>query len=176
METLRFLDKSEYKKTRELAEICFGKDDFDEEYYSRDIFDNLVCVKERDGKILSMAHLSERRLFFEEGGYTDAYYILYVATLPEERHKGFMDEVMNFSFTRMREEKRELAFLVPADERIYRHLGFEHDWKFNEPERELLYADDGLYFCSAKLICAKSFKKPIKIGMKSTKLNSKSPC
>ena len=169
METLRFLGPEEYEKTRELAEICFGKEDFDEEYYSKDLYDNLIAVKERDGRIISMAHLAERRLFFEGREYCDVYYILYVATLPEERHKGYMDEVMSFTFERMMEEKRELTFLVPIDPGIYRHLGFEYDWEFNEDERELLYADEGLNFCSAKLICAKSFKKPVKTGLKCTK-------
>ena len=166
-ESIRFLEKEEFSRTVELAKLCFGDEDFDGEYFDRDILSNRVAVKERDGVILSMVHLSERCLHFSGGRSTDAIYILYVATRPEERHKGYMDEVMEFVFEQMRKEKRELTFLVPVDERIYRHLGFLYDWKFNEEERELLYADEGLDKCCAKLICGESFEKPEKITLKS---------
>ena len=163
MERVRFLSKKEYKDTERLARLCFGEEDFDEEYYGKDIYNNLVAVKETDAGIVSMAHLSGMRLELEGGKSARACYVLYVATDPRERHKGYMDEVMSFCTERLRDRGVELMFLVPVDPEIYTHLGFTHEWRFNEDERELLYADEGLCSCYGKNLNGGGFEPPERI-------------
>lgn len=100
----------------------------------------------------------------ENGLYAvEAPYIFCVATHPEYRHRGYMDEVLGLLLEAFQKEGIPFAFLVPVDTKIYRHLGFVHDWTFGAGEADLLYADDGLSTCSARLLCAEAFAPPVKI-------------
>lgn len=82
-------------------------------------------------------------------------YIMGVCTLPEYRHRGLMDKLMNAVIDRIEQEGYPWCFLIAVDRKIYRHLGFAYDWKLSEREQELLYADDGLDIASAKLLSVK---------------------
>ena len=79
-------------------------------------------------------------------------YIMGVCTLPDYRHRGLMDKLMNAVTDRIEQEGYPWCFLIAVDRNIYRHLGFAYDWKLSEREQELLYADEGLDTASAKLL------------------------
>ena len=164
----RFLKKEEYGVTRALNDLCFPDEAFSKEYYEDGgILENRVVVKEEDGKVVAQAHLAPRKAWYRDAGgkayAVDVDYILCVATDPAYRHRGYMDEVMACALAKLQEEGKPWAFLIAVDKAIYRHLGFTYDWAFNLDEAELLYADDGLTECSAKLLCAEHFEKPERI-------------
>lgn len=158
---VRFLRAEEYPRTRALSFACFGDDAFDEVYYVTrgDIYKNRIAVKEQDGKIVAMLQLAPRKAWYGEKA-IPVDYIMYVATDPAYRHRGYMDELLRFACDTMRQEGKEWTFLVAVNKEIYRHFGFVYDWRFHPEEADLLYADEGLTECSAKLLCADAFHVP----------------
>ena len=164
----RFLKQEEYGKTRALNELCFPGEEFAREYYDEGgILENRVIVKELDGKVVAQAHLAPRKAWYRRPDGTPYFqqvdYILCVATDPAYRHRGFMDEVMELAIRKLQEEGQPWTFLIAVNKEIYRHLGFVYDWTFNPEEEDLLYADEGLTECSARLLCAEQFVKPERI-------------
>ena len=145
---VRFLTTEEYQKTKPLAAACFGDDAEVERYYAEDVADNRIAVWEEGGAIRSMVQL-RRVIAAFAAGERAVWYLLYVATAPEHRRRGYMDAVMRFTLDALRREGESFAFLTPVDPAIYAHLGFTALWEFREEERALLYADDGLTRCAA---------------------------
>ncbi len=84
-------------------------------------------------------------------------YLMGVSTWPRHRHHGYMDAVMNFVLSALKEEGYPCCFLIAVDRKIYRHLDFVHDWKLSEAECLMLYADDGLDTASACLFNSNEF-------------------
>lgn len=158
---VRFLAKEEYPRTRALSLACFQDNAFDESFYvtTGAVYQNRIAVLEQDGEILSMVQIAPRAAVIH-GLKQPAPYLMMVATRPEQRHRGYMDEVMQFVCTSLKEEGTPWTFLVAVDRNIYRHLGFSYDWPFAPNEADLLFADDGLTLCSAKLLCAERFEVP----------------
>lgn len=100
-----------------------------------------------------------------DSGFTGGYkvpYIMGVCTLEQYRHQGFMDALMKLVIERLKSDGYPWCFLVAVDTAIYRHLGFTHDWKLTDEERDLLYADDGLDTASGRLLNADSIE-PVRI-------------
>ncbi len=172
-ETVRFLEKSEFLRTVPLFEQCFGKDpEFEAEYYGDDavtgtVFRGRIAVLEKDGRICSMVHLKPVTAHYDaaaDGKLADstvpAAYLMCIATAPDCRHRGYMDRVMDLAEETLRAEGAPWCFLVAVDKAIYRHRGYVYDWPFRDEERELLAAEDDLTDCSAKLLCAESFRAP----------------
>lgn len=170
---IRFLKKEEYFLTIPLFEACFGSDpEFMDDYYGDaahpgDVFDGRIAVKEEDGKILSMVHLKPvtavRHTDRDELRELPVTYIMGVSTLPDQRHRGYMDEVMHFVMDALKSEGAGWCFLIAVNKDIYRHLGFVYDWKLSDRELELLYADDGLEDASACLLNALKMEFPDEI-------------
>lgn len=159
---IRFLDKKEYGRTRKLFKACFMDDEFEREYYAEDgvVQEHRIAVVEESGKIIAMLHLAPMEAIYADGHIEYTEYILCVGTDPGFRHKGYMDKLMKWTEDRLIEEGLTWTFLVAVDKNIYRHLGYVYDWRFNENERDLLFADEGLTDCSAKLLCGKTFTVP----------------
>lgn len=162
MEKIRFLSPSENRKTRTLADICFAPASDNDEYYRNDIIDSRIAVIEDGDVVCSMAHLRRMILTTDDNIYS-VWYICYVATLPALRRQRYMTRLFDFVLETLKKEGETLTFLTPVDKKIYRHLGFVHDWTFRREEAELLYADDDLDECSACLLNAESFIMPQQI-------------
>jgi len=188
----RFLDKNEYRRTLPLFRLAFGTDpEFEAEYYGTEdrpgtVSSNRIAVLEQDGEILSMVHLKPMLAEYAPSsapgaGSGDAparvpvTYLMCVATHPAHRHAGHMDSVMRFAMERLRDEGEPWCFLVAVDKEIYRHLGFTFDWPFNEPERDLLAADDGLTDCSACPLAGR-FLPPLRLFSHGDCPHGSTPC
>ena len=188
---VRFLEKSEFRRTIPLFEQCFGKDpEFEAEYYGDEahagqVLQGRIAVLEEQGRILSMVHLKPVLAEYgpadgsvvlsvdaddlsggtapgegAAGAAVPVTYLLCIATDPACRHRGYMDRVMDLAEETLRAEGAPWCFLVAVDKEIYRHRGYVYDWPFQDEERELLAADDGLTDCSAKLLNAETFRAP----------------
>ena len=170
---IRFLEKEEYFLTIPLFEACFGSDPgFMRDYYGDeahpgDVFNGRIAVKEEDGRIVSMVHLKPVTAVYRKdaGGELKlpVTYIMGVSTLPDLRHRGYMDEVMGFVMDALQSEGAGWCFLIAVNKDIYRHLGFVYDWKLSDRELELLYADDGLEDATACVLCDMEMKVPDEI-------------
>lgn len=158
----RFLETYENVSCRSLFLSCFPDEGFAAEYYGEggEALRALTAAAERDGRIVSMAQLLRREAVYEDGS-MPVWYIAGVCTEPSYRHRGLMDEVMGLILERLRREGENWCFLLPVDLGIYRHLGFVHDFELrDEDSLELLYADEGLYVCSACELSSGSFRAP----------------
>ncbi|MDO4437931.1 MAG: GNAT family N-acetyltransferase [Eubacteriales bacterium] len=159
---IRFLNKDEYGRTRELFKACFMDDEFEAEYYAENgaVQQHRIAVVEEDGKIIAMLHLAPMQAIYPDGHTENTEYILCVGTDPEFRHRGYMDELMKWTEKMLIDEGFKWTFLVAVNKDIYRHLGYVYDWRFNKDEAELLFADEGLTDCSAKLLSGETFSVP----------------
>ena len=163
----RFLEDPEKLKTRELFLQCFPDEEFVSEYYGTDgeALSCMTAVAERDGRIVSMAQALQRKAVYADEEHP-VYYIAGVCTDPSYRHQGLMDEVLGLILKELRKKGEAWCFLMPVDRQIYRHLGFIHDFELrDEDSLDCLYADEGLYICSALEFDKGSFRAPIRIRM-----------
>lgn len=161
---VRFLKKEEFQKTIALFRECFGDDEgFIKDYYGQDKCKRIAVMEDENGAVISMAHTVRRRVIYENGSEEEVSYILCVATGHAHRGKGYMHEVMCYVMNNLKQNGDTWCFLIPVDNRIYRSLGFVHDWKLSGEELDILYVDDGLDTASAALLNKDTFEKPILI-------------
>ncbi|MDO4961431.1 MAG: GNAT family N-acetyltransferase [Eubacteriales bacterium] len=159
----RFLKKEEYALSIPLFISCFGNDkEFMDEYYGGTVNNGRIAVIELDGRIISMVQLQPFTAVYRDRQVTVPY-IMGVCTDPSHRHQGYMDALMRFCMDALALEAYPWCFLIAVDKEIYRHLGFVFDWKLDEQEQELLFADEGLDSASACLISDTSWSAPLRI-------------
>ncbi len=167
MAAVRFLEPSEYGRTRELFTECFGEDEeFCRMYYGEpgqgDIYRGQVAVLEQDGEILSMVHVRPMNLQSSAVVAADVEkyvlprlkamkpddvrfaYLLCIGTAADCRGRGYMDEVMTFVENELRQDGCQFSFLVAVDKAIYKSRGYEYHFPLTAESQMYLYADDGL--------------------------------
>ncbi len=141
---VRYLEKSEYGKCRPLWEEAFPEDSksFADYYFSEKLPGSKVLAIEEDGRLLTMAHLNPYTISVNRKKW-ELPYIVGVATATDQRHKGYMRQVLYKVLRDLHQEKKPFCFLMPAAETIYRpfQFAFIYDqpvWKpEDEPEKNL---------------------------------------
>lgn len=141
---VRYLKKSEYGKCRPLWEEAFPEDSksFADYYFSEKLPGSKVLAIEEDGRLLTMVHLNPYTISVNEKKW-ELPYIVGVATATDQRHKGYMRQVLYKVLRDLHQEKKPFCFLMPAAEAIYRpfQFAFIYDqpvWKpEDEPEKDL---------------------------------------
>ncbi len=141
---VRYLEKSEYGKCRPLWEEAFPEDSksFADYYFSEKLPGSKVLAIEEDGRLLTMAHLNPYTISVN-GKKWELPYIVGVATATDQRHKGYMRQVLYKVLRDLHQEKKPFCFLMPAAETIYRpfQFAFIYDqpvWKpVDEPKKNL---------------------------------------
>jgi len=133
---------------------------------------NRIAVLENDaGEILSMVHIRPMKAVYRlaqdsceakspEEEIIPVRYLMAVATKKACRHRGYMDRVMELVLETLTAEGDPWCFLIAVDKAIYRHLGFDIDWRISPAEQEMLYADENLTEASGKLLCADKMRIP----------------
>lgn len=130
---VRLLDAAENEKTRELYRKVFREDSerFVEYYYHKKTRENRIyAVESEEGEILSMLHLNP---YLVRLGRLETFgeYVVAVATDENYRHQGMMRSLLKASLEDMRRIGEPFAFLMPADEAIYRPFGFRFIYRQN---------------------------------------------
>ena len=142
---VRYLDKSEYGKCRPLWEEAFPEDSksFADYYFSEKLpGSKVLAIEGEEGNLLTMAHLNPYMISVN-GKKWELPYIVGVATAADQRHKGYMRQVLYKMLRDLNQEKKPFCFLMPAAETIYRpfQFAFIYDqpvWKpEDEPEKDL---------------------------------------
>ena len=122
----RKLRSEEHIRTRRLWEEIFTEDtpQFLDYYYSVKATNNEIYVIEDGDEIVSMVHLNPYQMRVEDKLY-HTHYIVAVATKESYRKQGFMRLLLNHVMQVLTDRGEPFAFLMPADEAIYKPFGFE---------------------------------------------------
>jgi len=140
---LRYLAKEEKGLCRELWEEAFPEDSqaFDDYYFSEKLKDNRILVRTEDGQIAAMLHRNPYRINVR-GQRQSCDYIVGVATRQDQRHRGYMRQLLERMLQDMAEEQMPFCFLMPADPAIYQPFDFVYI--FDQPQWRLKPKADGL--------------------------------
>lgn len=124
----------EVKRTRTLWEEVFETDsrEFVEYYYDIKAIHNICFVIEEKEQIAAMVHLTPYDICIKADKNEkipvtyQTYYIVGVATRKQDRHKGYMTQLIEAAFAYMQKEKVLFTFLMPASPAIYEPFGFRY--------------------------------------------------
>lgn len=102
-----------------LWQLCFSdSDQYTDFYFEWKVKDNQVYTIYKGEQICSMLHLNPY-LLRVKNRLVNAYYIVGVATKPEERRKGLMKQLLETALMEMYKGQMEFTYLMPAAEAIY---------------------------------------------------------
>ncbi|MFV0363935.1 MAG: GNAT family N-acetyltransferase [Suipraeoptans sp.] len=123
--SIRILDQEEYYKAREVYESVFPEDSkgFVDYYFTEVTKNNIIYVLEDGDKVCSMIHLNPYRAMINDTE-TLIHYIVAVATLKEERSKGYMGQLLNRVLNDMYDAGEVFTYLMPVAEAIYTPYDF----------------------------------------------------
>lgn len=125
MEQIRYLKQQEKQNTRKLYEAIFSEDskEFVDYYYQWKIKDNDILVMEDEKGYEVMMHFNPYTLWVN-GAAVKVPYIVAVATRPDCRRQGKMQQVMKYALQDLQKSHCPFTFLLPADPAYYRGQGF----------------------------------------------------
>lgn len=125
MEQIRYLKQQEKQNTRKMYEAIFSEDskEFVDYYYRWKIKDNHILVMEDEKGYEVMMHFNPYTLRVN-GAAVKVPYIVAVATRPDCRRQGKMQQVMKHALQDLQKSHCPFAFLLPADPAYYRGQGF----------------------------------------------------
>lgn len=122
---IRFADKNDYYKIRELWDIAFPEDKNFNDYFFENIFDiNTVLILTENNNLISMAQMIPYKI--KELG--DVTYIYGAATSPQYRGQGRMKKLLEESFEIDKKLGRKASILIPAEKSLfeyYKRTGYE---------------------------------------------------
>ncbi len=117
------------KEVMQMWKICFGdSDDFMEMYFRTKYRNENTLVKVVDGKAVASLQMLPYEMTFGKNSISTAY-ISGACTLPEERKKGYMDELLNVSFTEMKKRNISVTTLIPQEDWL---VGFYEKFGYTE--------------------------------------------
>lgn len=124
--TIKRLDKNYYEESLNLSMYAFQYKVPEEEKENRfkQLDDHELYGIEADDQLAAKLHLLSLNVFlgekeFKMGG------IAGVATYPEYRRKGYVEELLTYSLQRMREKGQTISMLHPFSFAFYRKYGWE---------------------------------------------------
>lgn len=142
MGQIRCLKQQEKKNTRKMYEAIFSEDSrkFVDYYYQWKIKDNKILVMEDSVGYEVMMHLNPYKVCVN-GRQREIPYIVAVATRPDCRRQGKMQQVMRYALQDLQKSHCPFVFLLPADSAYYRGQGFvfapEAAAEAGEPKKRL---------------------------------------
>lgn len=125
MDEIRYLGEQEKQHTRAMYEIIFPEDSkaFIDYYYQWKTRDNKIAVMVDEKGHEVMIHLNPY-CFRINDKTAEVSYIVAVATRPDCRRKGKMQQVMNKVLKDIQKKHQPFTFLLPADPAYYYGQGF----------------------------------------------------
>ena len=123
----------------DLWKLSFGDtDDFIQLYFDQVYKEENTLVIKKDGRIVSALQILPYELTYC-GTTIPAGYLFGVCTLPAERGKGFMNQLMFMALEEMRNRNYALAMLIPASPRLfdyYRRFQFANAFDYSTEEMD----------------------------------------
>lgn len=119
---------------REMWKRVFGDTDKYIDFYFKEKANKSIAYSKYDkDELASMAFFTPYKMIYK-GVECTCPYIVGVATQPEFRHRGYMKTLLEQGLMDAEFSGAPLAFLSPADERIYEPLGFQGVYYRNQIE------------------------------------------
>lgn len=118
----RGFDRMDHKEL--WKKIFCDTDPYVEFYFDKKARKSIVYSKYEKDELASMAFFTSYPVIYR-GEECICPYIVGVATREESRHKGYMTRLLEQGLMDSKESGARLAFLSPADEKIYEPLGFQ---------------------------------------------------
>lgn len=110
---------------KELWKAIFGDTDKYIEFYFKEKANKSIVYSKYDKEnLVSMAFFTPYEMVYR-GKECICPYIVGVATAPEYRRRGYMKMLLEHGMMDAKARGAEMAFLSPADEKIYEPLGFQ---------------------------------------------------
>lgn len=109
-------------------------------YFKEKAKKSIVYSKYEDGELASMAFFTPYPVIYR-GEECTCPYIVGVATREESRHKGYMTRLLEQGLMDSKEAGAKLAFLSPADEKIYEPFGFRGGYYRKQIEVMMSYIE-----------------------------------
>lgn len=137
MEQIRYLKKEEKQNTRQMYEAIFTEDTeaFVDYYYQWKTRDNEIVVMEDERGYEVMMHFNPYS-FKIHGVKNVIPYIIAVATRPDSRRQGKMQQVMKRALQDMQKSHCPFTFLLPANPDYYYGQGFVFSSKNQKKARK----------------------------------------
>lgn len=119
---------------KEMWKNVFGDTDkYIDFYFNEKANKSIVYSKYDENELISMAFFTPYKVVYR-GVECTCPYIVGVATRPEYRHRGHMRTLLEQGLMDAKISGAPVAFLSPADERIYEPLGFQSVYFRNQIE------------------------------------------
>ncbi|MFI3209724.1 MAG: GNAT family N-acetyltransferase [Peptostreptococcaceae bacterium] len=134
---IRYAKEKETTDVEYIWNYCFDDTEDFVNYYFNDKYklENNVVMLE-DNEVVSSLQLNKYRLNLNNKLY-DTSYVVGVSTLPENRGRGFMKDIMKFSLNEMYKNDELISILMPIDFRLYRKFGYENCYDINQYELDI---------------------------------------
>ena len=149
--------KSRKEQVIDLWRTCFGDPEpFIRLFFEQVYRDEYTLTLEREGRVISALQILPYTLCYY-GEMIPVGYICGVSTLPEERGKGYMKQLMAQAESELKSRGLALATLIPAEPWLfdyYAHMGyttaFDYAWKRYE-RTEIADAPTNLFLQAERL-------------------------
>lgn len=149
--------KSRKEQVIDLWRTCFGDPELFIQLFFEQVYrDEYTLTLERDGRVISALQILPYTLCYY-GEMIPIGYICGVSTLPEERGKGYMKQLMAQAESELKSRGLALATLIPAEPWLfdyYARMGyttaFDYAWKCYE-RRETADTSTDLFLQAEKL-------------------------
>lgn len=133
---MRLAQSGEVVRQKEIWKRCFGDSDSFIDFYYENRYkaeDTVVLINR--GQISAMLTLIPIRVVTPGGQSHDAAMLYAIATHPDDQHRGFASQIINFSNQFLGQPYKKLSVLVPAEEPLfdfYRKLGYQDGFFIRE--------------------------------------------
>jgi len=133
---VRFANKGEISRQKEIWKLCFGDhDDYINFYYANRYREEETVLLLKDGEISAMFTMIPVKTVMSDKHRINTVMIYAVATHPKKQNRGFASSLMNFCDQYLKLNKQDLSILVPAKEHLfnyYRKRGYQNGFYIRE--------------------------------------------
>lgn len=164
---VRLAQSGEISRQKEIWKSCFGDADFFIDFYYANRYkaENTVVLLDR-GQISAMLTRIPIRVVTPENQSVDAAMLYAIATHPDDQHRGFATQIINYSNQYLAQTHKEISVLVPAEKplfKFYHNLGYKEGFYIREAllqhkEIERLVLDK-LYPCRISPITPETYNQ-----------------
>lgn len=133
---VRTAQRGEVVRQKEIWKRCFGdSDSFIDFYYDHRYKEEETVVLLAKGKISAMLTRIPIRVVTPDHRDLNSTMFYAIATHPDDQHRGFATQIIDFSNRYLGEIHKELSVLVPAEKQLfdfYRNLGYREGFYIRE--------------------------------------------
>lgn len=128
MREVRFAEKGETARQKEIWKLCFGdSDQYIDFYYNNRYQEDETLLLLEGGEIAAMLTMLPIRVITSNGVSLNSIMVYALATHPKYRHRGYATRLLEFASHYLGQQENFFSILVPAGKKLfdyYRSQGF----------------------------------------------------